>query len=261
MPTYRALPEHFLFRESSYTAVVDHYEDAWVQHSKKIAVKMREDDTFNADVQKVQSSGMTRFRKFRETWKTGFKWKAEGFQCYFQSCITQLFAPILLGTDWDVDGPGLIREMGWTSVKQGLLGITARRMGKSVIVSQGATLLTIFVEDNKIVIMSTGKRTSGALKTQCRNNLAELGVNEPLITLDNQETLAVKMPDFMLESKIFSLPAGEEVTHITLAHIFIWALILIIFILGVCAVCVCIFGGEYRDSCMLFTVTATRMDT
>lgn len=207
---FSAVTDQLVVPSSAFKSLNDHYLNDFVQKCKKKDVVAR-DETFFETKDKISiSTGMRRFYRFCDIWNNAFKYKPEGFQCYFQRYIIQLFAPILLGDDWFSDGAGLMKEMGWTHIRQGLLGITARRMGKSIIVSQATVSIMCVVSGLDIAILTTGRRASTALKNQCKNNMIEIGIGD-YIGEDNQEILGLKMPNFEKASLLRSLPAGEDV--------------------------------------------------
>lgn len=185
-----------VLRDFPFDAAVEHYQ---CEERKRVAadlMRLREEDLVCEDILPQESLGLKRFRLYEETLENGFgaKWCRETVQREYHEMCSNALATLILGDDWERDGPELCRARGWTFRSQLVLMSTPRRFGKSVATAQVMAALgkafSIYPGALNFTIgsFSTGKRASSGLADYCIQLLQAAGMADRVIK-QNQETV------------------------------------------------------------------------
>jgi hypothetical protein len=160
---------------------------------------------------------------YMETYENGFKWELERFQREFGLVMLETLTFHLLDNDFFVLGPQVCKRMGWTEISKLGLGVTARRMGKSVAVAKSLVSLVESMlkfplksrEPFNISIYSPGRRQSQCLATYFKDMVTERRLREKLI-VDNQENMEFKSDPTDLACppvRVHFYPSNPKISH------------------------------------------------
>lgn len=185
-----------VIRDFPFDAAVDHYARDKSERVSGDFMRLREEDLVCEEIAAQESLGLKRFRLFEETLENGFgrKWRRETVQREYHELCSSALAALILGDDWDRDGPELTRARGWTFRSQLVICKTPRRFGKSVATAMVAAALSkafaIYPPaiEFKIGSFSTGKRASSGLADYCAQLLKACSVDDRIVK-QNQETV------------------------------------------------------------------------
>ena len=192
----RARPKTRVLRKFPFDVAVDHYRAESKAFADANAPRFREDDLASAEILPHESVGLKRFRLFEETLENGFgrNWRRERVQREYHDLCTNALAPVILGDDWDRDGPDLSRARGWIFRSHLVVCKTPRRFGKSVATAMIMAALAVAFstyppgENFAISSFSTGKRASSGLADYCLQLLKAAG-SMPRVIKHNQESV------------------------------------------------------------------------
>jgi hypothetical protein len=183
-----ALPVRVL-RPAPYAALEEYCLDERRRRRDADTIRSREDELSSRPVPAPEAVGLRRFRAFEETLENGFgaAWRRARVQREFHDLCAGGLARLILGDDWDRDGPDLCAARGWRlSAHKLVICKTPRRFGKSVATAMVvAALAKCFVlhppagEELKVGCFSTGKRASSGLADYAQQLLAAAGVCGP----------------------------------------------------------------------------------
>ncbi len=185
-----------VLRPFPFAAAVDHFQ---AEKRAQIAADLpsfREDDLVCENVVPVESVGLKRFRLYEETLENGFghNWRRERVQREYHNLCANGLASLILGDDWERDGPELCRTRKWGFRSQLVCCKLPRRFGKSVATAMVMAALAVAFsvyppgENFTIGSFSTGKRASSGLADYCLQLLQAAGMMERVIK-HNQETV------------------------------------------------------------------------
>lgn len=129
------------------------------------------------------SDGEARLRKLEWIVEHGFQSSRYAFDRLLHGLMIRALAEMVVGSDWNIIGPTIIRDRGWTHMSKLVIGKAPRRFGKTwanskmgvalcevMLLSQGA------LKDGQtftISIFSTGKRASNGFKQAFMQFLTE----------------------------------------------------------------------------------------
>ncbi len=177
--------------------------------------------------------GEERVRLFEDYLENGFRWRRHMFQRAFHDKALMVLAPLILGEDWDVVGPALVKQRKWPMERNSrmLLGRAPRRFGKSVAVSMTAAAMLLTVPYITQAIFSTSQRVSIYLGEKIRDDITDAGHGDRIIRF-GQERMDIRGPPGSPEDDIrtvFYYPANAKIcifsfiviiiyTHTPLSH-------------------------------------------
>ena len=191
--------------------------------ARRYAFRTREETLTEHMVEQQESVGLKRFRAYEEILENGFgrEWRRETFQREFHDRCSCALSSLLLGEDWEQDGPDLCRSRGWTKVCKQVIGKAPRRFGKSAAVAMMvAGLAEVFSirypvsHEFTIAIFSTGRRASSNLKDYCFQFLVRRGLSEHIVK-HNQETIWIRQSDDKDGPvvKVFFYPSNAKISY------------------------------------------------
>lgn len=191
-------PTHVL-RPFPFESAVEHYRAEEKARLEADRPSFREDDLVCEDVVPTVSVGLKRFRLYEETLENGFgpSWRRERVQREYHELCSNGLAALILGDDWERDGPELRRARGWNFRSQLVMCKLPRRFGKSVATAQVMAALAVAfsiyppTENLTIGSFSTGKRASSGLADYCLQLMQAAGMMDRVIK-HNQETVALR---------------------------------------------------------------------
>ena len=190
------MPDTRVLRPFPFDIAVDYYRAEAKAEIEADLPSFREDDLTCEIIAPVESVGLKRFRLYEETLENGFgpNWRRERVQREYHELCSNGLAALILGDDWERDGPELQRARGWNYRSQLVMCKLPRRFGKSVATAQVMSALALSFaiyppgENFTIGSFSTGKRASSGLADYCLQLLKAAGMMERVVK-HNQETV------------------------------------------------------------------------
>lgn len=159
-----------VFFTNVYAAFAEDAEDELVENIKSRRIMKRQDAYTEKFAKKKEEqtydvSGEHRLRSLIFIVNNCYKWLLNRFQRRFIAIIIKSLAPYIVGDDWDIVGPALCQEFGWTDgVKMQAIATTARRVGKSTAVSIAQCAVALVMPTSNQATFSTSKRASYNLR-------------------------------------------------------------------------------------------------
>lgn len=142
---------------------------------------------------KEEAGGEERLRAFRTIVYNCFLWNMYRFQRGFMDMIVQTLAPLIVGEDWKVIGPSIMKEFKWSRVKQQTICTGPRRIGKTVLIGIAEAGAAMVIPGCNQGTFSTGKRASGGLRDAVVKTFVASGYGEFIHSRGmNQETILTR---------------------------------------------------------------------
>lgn len=183
-----------------------YYQNQYVKECRKYEIHKVAKYYVDPPNYKSQLPGEANLRRFEEILNM-FKYKRHVFQREFHDIITKALAESIVGEDWSMIGPKLMRKRDWRKRSKCAMALAPRRFGKSVSIAMVCVAYAMVKPGSVQSIFSTGRRASAHLLDLCKKFAIELDLN---IDRSNQEELWIKHPDGTM-SKIFSYPANAKI--------------------------------------------------
>lgn len=154
-----------------------------------------------ASANKQEIDGEIRLQNFMNRFHGGFRFGTKPlrmgeFQLEFMHLISEIVAPNIVGSKWNIIGPRLCKKYGW-KLERGAklaLGQAARRFGKTVAMSTLMVNYALEVVGAIESAFTTSKRTSQNLKKKVLQLIVESGFGAYILRY-GEEIVMIRHPE------------------------------------------------------------------